>query len=92
MATRKNYSTKKGMATKNKSGVVESSHKGSGLVRFKARGRYKIVDGTSQMMIEPSSAETRTEDQILDQSRRAKLLDLTRNLVRNSSLFNTILG
>ena len=43
-------------------------------------------------MIEPSSQEVRTEDQILDPSRRARLLDLTRNLVRNSSLFNTILG
>lgn len=43
-------------------------------------------------MIEPSSTETRTEDEILDPSKRARLLDLTRNLVRNSSLFNTILG
>ena len=59
---------------------------------FKARGRYKIVDGPSQTMIEPSSAEVRTEDQILNPFRRAKLLDLTRNLVRNSSLFNTVLG
>ena len=92
MATKKNYSTKKGMATKNKSGLVETTHKGSGLVRYKARGRYKIVDGLSQLMIEPSSPEVMTEDQILDPSRRARLLDLTRNLVRNSSLFNTILG
>lgn len=29
---------------------------------------------------------------MLDHSKRARLLDLTRNLVRNSSLFNTILG
>ena len=43
-------------------------------------------------MIEPSNPESRTEDQILDQTKRAKLLDLTRNLVRNSSLFNTVLG
>ena len=57
-----------------------------------AKGRYKIVDGYSQHMIEASSAESRTEDEILDPSRRLKLLDLTRNLVRNSSLFNTILG
>lgn len=57
-----------------------------------AKGRYKIVDGYSQHMIESSSAESRTEDEILDPSKRLKLLDLTRNLVRNSSLFNTILG
>lgn len=59
---------------------------------YKARGIYKIVDGPSQTMIEPSTTETRTEDEILNPTRRAKLLDLTRNLVRNSSLFNTVLG
>lgn len=48
-----------------KSGLVEEPprklaiHRPS---RFKARGRYKIVDGTSQFMIEPSSPETRSED------------------------------
>lgn len=57
-----------------------------------AKGQYKIVDGYSQHMIEPSTTESRTEDEILDPSKRLKLLDLTRNLVRNSSLFNTILG
>lgn len=40
----------------------------------------------------PSTPESRTEDEILNPNRRARLLDLTRNLVRNSSLFNTILG
>lgn len=55
------------------------------------RGRYQIVDG-SQYMIQPSSTDNRTEDEVLDASKRAKLLDLTRNLVRNSSLFNTILS
>lgn len=58
---------------------------------FFNKGRYKIVDG-SQYMIEPSTVDNRTEDEVLDSSKRAKLLDLTRNLVRNSSLFNTILG
>lgn len=58
----------------------------------KARGKYRIVDAPSSSMIEASSAETRSEDQILDPSKRARLLDLTRNLVRNSSLFNTILS
>lgn len=94
MATRKKtYPTKKGMATATKSGIVESKNGAvSRPMRFKARGRYKIVDGISQLMIEPSTPEVRTEDQILDPTRRARLLDLTRNLVRNSSLFNTIIG
>ena len=61
-------------------------------VTYKARGKYKIVDGYSQTMIEPSTADNRPEDEILTSYKRAKLLDLTRNLVRNSSLFNTILG
>ena len=56
------------------------------------RGKYRIVDGFGQSIIGKSSAENRTEDEILDPSKRAKLLDLTRNLVRNSSLFNTILS
>ena len=60
-------------------------------VKRQARGRYKIVDGSSYM-IEPSTTEHRTEDEILDPAKRSKLLDLTRNLVRNSSLFNTIIG
>ena len=59
--------------------------------KFLNRGQYKIVDG-SQYMVQPSTIENRTEDEILDSTKRAKLLDLTRNLVRNSSLFNTILG
>lgn len=87
MATRKNIRRKNPTM---KSGLVEEPKRNP--VRYKARGRYKIVDGVSQLMIEPSSQEVRTEDQILDPSRRARLLDLTRNLVRNSSLFNTILG
>ena len=58
---------------------------------FKARGSYKIVD-TSSHIIEQSTPETRGEDAILDHTKRLRLLDLTRNLVRNSSLFNTILG
>lgn len=76
-----------------KSGLIETpKNQPVKFVRYKARGRYRVVDGTSQMTIEPSSPETRGEDQILDPSKRARLLDLTRNLVRNSSLFNTILG
>lgn len=59
--------------------------------KYFARGKYKVVDGSSHM-IEESSPETRKEDQILDPSKRARLLDITRNLVRNSSLFNTLLS
>lgn len=55
------------------------------------RGQYRIV-GSDANSIMPSSTETRTEDQILNPTSRARLLDITRNLVRNSSLFNTILG
>ena len=88
MATRKTKAENVGVkktVSKSKAVIVRP-------VLYKARGKYKIVDGYSQTMVEPSSQETRTEDQILDPSRRARLLDLTRNLVRNSSLFNTILG
>jgi len=84
MTTKKKATTTKTRAKKVVKSIVP--------VVYKARGRYKIVDGLSQTMIEPSSTETRTEDEILDPSKRARLLDLTRNLVRNSSLFNTILG
>lgn len=34
--------------------------------RRMAKGRYKIVDGFSQHIIESSNAEFRTEDEILD--------------------------
>lgn len=64
---------------------------GTKVVVYKARGQYRIVDSDSQNIM-PSTTENRTEDQILNPSKRARLLDLTRNLVRNSSLFNTILG
>lgn len=76
-----------------KSGLVETpKNQPVRFVKYRARGKYRVVDVPSQMMIEPSSPEVRTEDQILDANKRARLLDLTRNLVRNSSLFNTILG
>lgn len=55
------------------------------------KGQYKIVDGFTQAQIGQSSIETLNEDQILDNSKRGKLLDITRNLVRNSSLFSTLL-
>lgn len=55
------------------------------------RGAYKLVDGFTQNQVAPSSVETQAEDQILNANRRGRLLSLTRNLVRNSSLFSTIL-
>jgi hypothetical protein len=61
------------------------------LVPFKARGQYKIVD-SDRHNFEPSSDERRIEDEILTMEKRGRILDITRNLVRNSSLFNTILG
>ena len=83
-----------------KSGLVEDAEQtsivkprtGRAVKIYRARGKYNIVDGYSQTMVEPTSADNRSEDLILDPSRRARLLTLTRNLVRNSSLFNTILG
>ena len=55
------------------------------------RGQYKIVDGFTQAQIAPSSVETQTEDEILNSSRRGRLLNITRNLMRNSSLFSTLM-
>ena len=55
------------------------------------RGQYKIVDGFTQAQIAPSSVETQTEDEILNSSRRGRLLNVTRNLMRNSSLFSTLM-
>lgn len=54
MATRKTTTTKK----QTKGSKVKSARP----IVVKARGRYKIVDGPSQTMIEPSSQEVRTED------------------------------
>lgn len=78
-------------ATKEKSGITGDVKSSKRFPRIKAKGRYKIVDGSSDM-VEKSSVDNRTEDEVLTPSKRARLLDLTRNLVRNSSLFNTILG
>ena len=53
--------------------------------------RYKIVTGLDQLQREQGKVETFSEDEILNQYRRGRLLDMTRNLVRNSSTFNTVL-
>ena len=55
------------------------------------RGQYKIVDGFTERSIAPSSVETQGEDEILNSSRRGRLLNVTRNLMRNSSLFSTLM-
>ena len=92
MAAKKN-TKRRTKATTLKSGLVEETRVVvvSTPAKYKARGRYKIVDGPSELMIEPSTPDNRPEDLILTPNRRQRLLDLTRNLVRNSSLFTTIL-
>lgn len=79
--------------TELKSGLVDTPSRPTHVIvkRVYNRGQYKIVDGSSSMIGE-SSCETKKEDEILTPERRARLEDITRNLVRNSSLFNTILG
>ena len=59
--------------------------------RYRNRAAYKIVDGNASRQIAPSQVETKGEDEILDSAKRGKLLNVTRNLVRNSSLFSTLL-
>ena len=59
--------------------------------RYRNRAAYKIVDGNASRQIAPSQVETKGEDEILDAAKRGKLLNVTRNLVRNSSLFSTLL-
>ena len=51
------------------------------------RAKYNIVDGFGKSVIEQTNIEMESEDQILSSSKRGKLLNATRNLVRNSSLF-----
>ena len=60
-------------------------------IKNMAGARYKIVSGSDQLQREQGVIEKKGEDDILDQIKRGKLLDLTRNAVRNNSMFNTIL-
>ena len=62
------------------------------LQRYRNRAAYKIVDGNASRQIAPSQVELKGEDEILDAGKRGKLLNITRNLVRNSSLFYTLLS
>lgn len=78
------------LKTRTSKGKWKSKGKG-GKVSYKNRGTYTIIDNHAHT-ISPSSQENRTEDEVLDHSKRARLLDVTRNLVRNSSVMNTLLG
>ena len=53
--------------------------------------RYKIVEGTDVLQHERGMTEFRDEDEILDAYARGQMLDLARNVTRNSSTFNGIL-
>ena len=63
----------------------------SSAVKNLAGARYKIVSGADEWQRERGVVETKGEDEILDYSKRGKLLDLARNAARNNSTFNTIL-
>ena len=56
-----------------------------------AGARYRIVSGFDTTQREAGVTETRGEDEILPKYARGRLLDMTRNAVRNSSTLNTIL-
>lgn len=60
-------------------------------IRAMSGARYKIVSGTDELQREQGQRETKGEDEILNNQKRGKLLDLARNAVRNNSTFNTIL-
>ena len=60
MATRKTMTKRK--TSKAKKSELNETPKAVKLIRYKARGKYRVVDGPSQTMIEPSSQEVRTED------------------------------
>ena len=53
--------------------------------------RYKVVSGSDEWQREQGQKETKEEDEILNFSKRGKLLNLTRNAARNNATFNTIL-
>lgn len=61
------------------------------LVKNQAGPRYKIVSGFDTTQREAGITETEGEDKILRPYARGRLLDMTRNAVRNSSTLNTIL-
>lgn len=56
-----------------------------------AGARYKVVSGSDEDQREKGVVETKNEDHILTAHSRAKLLNLTRNCLRNNPTFNTII-
>lgn len=56
-----------------------------------AGARYKVVSGFDEWQREQGQTEYKSEDEILSQYRRGRMLDLTRNAARNSPTFNGIL-
>lgn len=60
-------------------------------VAIKNQARYKVVSGFDQTQRERGSVEHKNEDEILKSYDRNKLLNLTRNAVRNNPTFNSIL-
>jgi hypothetical protein len=60
-------------------------------IKAMAGPRYRIVTGYDQTQREAGTVESGSEDQILSRDARGRLLDLTRNAMRNSSAFATIM-
>lgn len=60
-------------------------------VKALAGAKYRIVQGDDVYQREQGQVEQHGEDYILNAYRRGRLLDLTRNAVRNSSTFSAIL-
>lgn len=60
-------------------------------IKALAGAKYRIVQGDDIYQREQGQVEQHGEDYILNSYRRGRLLDLTRNAVRNSSTFSAIL-
>lgn len=73
-------------------GNSERQRVASRIVRtVRALARYKVVSGWDQSQREAGVPETVGEDSILDQAARGRLLNLTRNQVRNNATINAII-
>lgn len=62
-----------------------------GIKALQSGARYKLVSGSDEWQRERGIIERTSEDEILNQYGRGKMLDLARNATRNSSTFNGIL-
>ena len=60
-------------------------------IKDMAGPRYRVVTGFDQTQREAGIVESSPEDGILPKNARGRLLDLTRNAMRNSSTFATIM-